>query len=84
MMFHVCSMGRTIGFWKPTKVGEECSRKIFREDVGLDPELAEDEDLSLKRFFWRWLRIHFIVDSWRFFYACAFLSRAPQEVPPIS
>ncbi|GKD77821.1 hypothetical protein Tco_1340442, partial [Tanacetum coccineum] len=48
MMFPVCSAGRTIGFWNPAKLGEECSRRLLRKDDGFGPKLAEDEASSLK------------------------------------
>ncbi|GJZ62391.1 hypothetical protein Tco_0618528 [Tanacetum coccineum] len=49
-MFPFCSAGRTIGFWKPNELGEECSRWLLREDDGLGLELAEDEASSSKSF----------------------------------
>ncbi|GJR98982.1 hypothetical protein Tco_0271156 [Tanacetum coccineum] len=49
-MFPVCSAGRTIGFWKPAELGEECSRRLLEEDDGLGSELAGDEASSSKRF----------------------------------
>ncbi|GJY51336.1 polyadenylate-binding protein 2-like protein [Tanacetum coccineum] len=50
MIFHVCSTRRTIRFWKPAELGEECSCRLLRGDVGFGPELAEDEASLSNRF----------------------------------
>nr|GEY17086.1 hypothetical protein [Tanacetum cinerariifolium] len=49
-MFLVCSAGRTIGFWKPAELGEECSHRLLEEDYSLGSKLAGDEASSSKRY----------------------------------